>query len=419
MRARRNVTRREFLAAGGGAALGLTLAGRAAAQGREDVRVGVIYPLSGPVANIGQTCKKGIELAADEINEGGGIKALGGSRLRLFWGDSQSKPDVGVSEAQRLLGREKVQILLGSYQSDVTLAIARVTEQVGIPYVVAIAVADKLTEQGYQWVFRINVKGTWIGRDFVKAATELLREAGIPVKTVGILYVNNDYGQSTAKGFREVLKALAPQWNLAADISYGYQTPNVDTEVARMKAANPDLLFNVGYSADEILVARVMEKLRFVPKAYFLSGGASEPAYVKDLGKKAKGFFESGSWNPQLVKAGVSQKYKARFNEDLSYYSAFTYTALHVAAQALEVAKSTQPAALQKALRETAFDGPWNGTPARPIKFDAGGQNVNATRIASQFLEVDGVVRGVPVWPKTVAERKPALPLEDFESKQR
>ena len=415
----KKVTRREFLAAGGGAALGLALGGRAEGQGREDVRVGVIYPLSGPVASIGQTCKKGVELAADEINEAGGIKALGGARLRLVWGDSQSKPDVGVSEAQRLLGREKVQALVGSYQSDVTLAIARVTEQVGIPYISAIAVADKLTEQGYKWVFRINVKGTWIGRDFVKAAMDLLGEAQIPVKTVAILYVNNDYGQSTAKGFREVLKSLAPQWNLAADMSYGYQAPNVDTEVARVKAANPDVLFNVGYSADEILVARVMEKLRFVPKAYFLSGGASEPAYVRDLGKKAKGFFESGSWNPQLVKAGVSQKYKARFHEDLSYYSAFTYSALHVVAQALEAAKSTQPAALQKALRETAFDGPWNGTPARPIKFDEAGQNVNATRIASQFTEIDGAVRGIPVWPKAVAERKAQLPLEDFDSKQK
>jgi len=140
---------------------------------------------------------------------------------------------------------------------------------------------------------------------------------------------------------------------------------------------------------------------------------------VRDLGKKAKGFFESGSWNPQLVKAGVSQKYKARFHEDLSYYSAFTYSALHVVAQALEAAKSTQPAALQKALRETAFDGPWNGTPARPIKFDEAGQNVNATRIASQFTEVEGAVRGIPVWPKAVAERKAQLPLEDFETKQK
>ena len=88
-------------------------------------------------------------------------------------------------------------------------------------------------------------------------------------------------------------------------------------------------------------------------------------------------------------------------------------------AQALEVAKSTQPAALRKALRETAFDGPWNGTPARPIKFDGAGQNLNATRITSQFVEVEGVVRSVPVWPKAVAERRAVLPLQDFESKQR
>lgn len=413
------ITRRHFVAAAGGTALAAALPGWAVGQARQEVRVGALYPLSGPLANIGQTCKKGVELAADEINEAGGIKALGGARLRLVWGDSQSKPDVGVSEVQRLLGREKAQVLVGSYQSDVSLAVARVAEQAGIPYVIPIAVADKITEQGYRWVFRMNVKGTWIGRDFVKAAIDLMGEANLPVKGVGILYVNNDYGQSTAKGFREVLKSLAPRWALVGDISYGYQAPNVDAEVARMKAANPDVLFNVGYSADEILVARVMEKLRFVPKAYFLSGGASEPAYVRELGKKAKGFFESGSWNPQLVKAGVSQRYRARFSEDLSYYSAFTYTGVHVVAQALEVARSTQPAALQKALRETPFDGPWNGTPARPIKFDEAGQNVNATRIASQFVEMEGAVRSVPVWPRAVAERKALLPLQDFDTKQK
>ena len=407
----------------GGVCCGLTVLGlilmlcapMTNAKAVEDVKIGVIYPLSGSVASIGETCKQGVEFAVKEINQKGGIQALGGAKLKVVWGDTQSKSDIGVSETQRQINQGKVDILLGSYQSSVTMPESRVAEQAGIPFVSPISVADKITERGFKWIFRMNVKGSWIGRDFIKAAQDLAKQTNTPVTKVAVLYVNNSYGQSTAKGFKKFLGTLAPEWKLVSEISYPKDTSNLDSEISRIKNAAPDFLFSVGYVTDGLIIARTMEKFKFNPKAYFISGSASDPSYVENLKNKAKYFFEAGAWNPQLVDSGVADQFKKQMGKDISYYSSYTYTAVNLIARALEIAGSKDPQAFRSALLKNTFDGPWNATTAHPIQFDESGQNINASRVTGQFFEVEGRVKAVPVWPKAVKRGDAVLPAPDFE----
>ncbi|MDZ7579745.1 MAG: ABC transporter substrate-binding protein [Deltaproteobacteria bacterium] len=132
----------------------------------EVVRVGNIIPLSGPSASVGQQGQNAREMAVEEINAAGGIQSLGGAKLEMFYADSESKPEKGVAEAERMINTEKVQRPDRLLEfSAVTYPTTAVAERYGIPFVVPVSVADKITEQGFKTVFRIAAKDTWWTRD--------------------------------------------------------------------------------------------------------------------------------------------------------------------------------------------------------------------------------------------------------------
>lgn len=119
----------------------------------DEVRIGIVVPLSGIGATVGTQMKTGATIAIDEINAKGGIKALGGAKLRLIAGDSQGKPDVGASETERLIQRENVHVMIGSYQSATTIVTTEVAERYKTPWVVLASVSDRITGRGFKYVF--------------------------------------------------------------------------------------------------------------------------------------------------------------------------------------------------------------------------------------------------------------------------
>src|SRR5262245_7858581 len=118
-----DVPRRTFLttagAAAGVAVLGFPLPLRAQAPA---FKIGVVHPVTGPLAEPGQACRLGAQMAADAINAAGGIKSMGGAKLELILGDTQSKPDVGRTEAERVIN-QGAQMLMGSFDSGSTAAL--------------------------------------------------------------------------------------------------------------------------------------------------------------------------------------------------------------------------------------------------------------------------------------------------------
>ena len=129
------------------------LASATTAFAAEPIKVGVILPLSGPTATIGQYAREGIEFIVDRVNANGGIKSLGGAKIVLVIADSRGQPETGMSEAERLILREKVVALMGCFQSGVTLTATTVAEKYGVPFVVVLATADQITERGYKLSF--------------------------------------------------------------------------------------------------------------------------------------------------------------------------------------------------------------------------------------------------------------------------
>ena len=171
----------------------------------DTVKIGNIEPMSGPSATLGKQGKAAREMAVEEINAAGGIKSLGGAKLELIYADSESKPEKGVAEAERLINTEKVHVLTGCWNSAVTYPTTAVAERYGIPFVVPVSVSDKITDQGFKNVFRIAAKDSWWTKDQFTFLKDMQAEFGTKVETLAFVYENGDWG----KGFATQWKKLA------------------------------------------------------------------------------------------------------------------------------------------------------------------------------------------------------------------
>ena len=112
------------------------------------IKIGVLMPFSGTSARMGEVGRMGIDLAIEEINAAGGIASMGGAKLQAVYADSQSDATVGVTETEKLINVEKVDMLLGSFNSAVTLPCSAVAEKNQLPWIVNSATSDAITEQG-------------------------------------------------------------------------------------------------------------------------------------------------------------------------------------------------------------------------------------------------------------------------------
>ncbi|MCX5917004.1 MAG: ABC transporter substrate-binding protein, partial [Deltaproteobacteria bacterium] len=141
------------------------LFGAVLAEAQDVIRIGSIYPLTGAIASSGLRSKHAVETAIDVINNKydfdipfartQGIPNLKGAKLQVIWGDSQASPEVGKTEAERLINQEKVPLLLGAYQSSVSKSASFVAERFKIPFVCAESSSAALTERGLKYFFRI------------------------------------------------------------------------------------------------------------------------------------------------------------------------------------------------------------------------------------------------------------------------
>jgi ABC-type branched-subunit amino acid transport system substrate-binding protein len=190
-------------------------------------------------------------MAADTINAAGGIKSMGGMKLELLLGDTQTKPDVGRTEAERVVN-QGAQMLMGSFDSGSTAAMVPVAQQRHVPFLVDIAAADPITanvakavkdgQQKLQYVYRNFPTGSTFGRKAVQYFSEIFQDAGASPKRVVLMYCNDLFGQNSAKGFQAAHAAAKPSWDIVEVIPWPEPPQDLSTEVSRAKAARPDVI---------------------------------------------------------------------------------------------------------------------------------------------------------------------------------
>src|SRR5262245_18057170 len=276
------LTRRRVLA--GAAATTSLLAAPAIVRGQgAPLKAGVLLPRSGAQAGIGQDCWRGVEIAPAIL------KDLKLPDLSVMNDDTETNVELSRSLAEKLIS-DGAQILVGVFDSGQSSAIAQVAEQKGIPFVINIAAAPPITEQGYKFVFRNFPTAPMILGDAFANQKEMFESTGTAPKSVVFMHVNDTFGTSMAQGIGNVLPRFNMPYKIAETISYDPTARDLSVEVAKAKATGAEALLLVSRLNDAILLTRELIKQRWSPMAVLSMGpGWYEDQYIKTLGKLSDG----------------------------------------------------------------------------------------------------------------------------------
>jgi branched-chain amino acid transport system substrate-binding protein len=377
----------------------------------KEIKVGLLVPLTGRAATIGQEIRDATFLAVDDVNEAGGIKSLGNAKIKLIVADTGGKPEVGMSETERLIKNENVNAIIGAYSSGVTFACTQISEKYKVPHFVSISVADKITERGFKYVFRLSFKASWNANANLEFANWMGEKTGIKAKKVVFLYEDSLWGQSTVKLWRK--KAADFGFEVVGDFSHPKNLMDVTGTVSKIKAVNPDIVFQIGLTSDAILITRTMRDNDVYPKiARICSGGGhSDPKYAEAVGKLADNEFLNLMWSPLMSHPRIkdtNERHKKRFGYDMLDFSGFAYTATWVLVDAINRAGSTENEKIREALSKTELDISSPGILlAFPIKFDETGQAPAEGCFAQRLKGKQEIV-----YPENAATAKPIWPVK-------
>jgi branched-chain amino acid transport system substrate-binding protein len=405
--------RRQFskTVAAAGVATALSPFGIVRAQAQK-LKVGVLLPRSGFQSFIGQSCQKGADLAP------GVIKEMLGVDIELMNADTETNVDTARTRAERLI-QEGAHVLVGPFDSGAAAAIAQVAEQRGVPFVINIAAAPQITEQGYKFVFRnFQTAGDIVGNG-LSLIGDLFRATNAVPRSAVFMHVNDTFGQAMAKGIGALLpRQTQLPFKIVDTIAYDPAAKDLTVEVSKAKATKADFLLLVCRLNDSIILRREMAKQRWNPMGVISPGspGMYEEQFYKSLGKLSEHCISNVPWyNPAaaLTKTVERAFLKQNPKDKLVFHGlnvGFTFEALLIAADAFKRSRSTNPRELAEAIRQTNIASKM--TLGAPIKFNAKGQVEGIGSACVQNLNLTPTV----VLPAAAATAKPVFPVPGYQA---
>jgi branched-chain amino acid transport system substrate-binding protein len=413
---RNRFTRRHVgkAALAGAAILGapLPLRHALAQSGPANLKVALLLPTSGVQAQIGQACKRGADVANAVLAD---MKMP--AKLEIMNYDTETKPDVARTQAEKAI-EAGAHVLVGAFDSGQTIAIAQVAEQRGVPFVVNIAAAPQITEQGYKFVVRNFPTAPMLITGAFELHKEIFQASGTTPKTAVLMSINDTFGTAMMGGIKAMFPKLNMPYQLVDIISYDPAAKDLSVEVAKAKATKADMLMPVCRLNDAKLMIQELVKQRWEPMAVMNPGspGLYEQDFLKTMGKYGEFHISNVPWlDPKsAMTQSLEKQHAAKFPKDqLDLNGGFTFEAMLIAAQAWLDAKSTKPDALMEALRKIKIDH--HVMVGGPIQFDAKGQNVSIKAAAVQNLHRKPTV----VMPKASAAAELVFPEPGWNDKRR
>lgn len=259
------------------------------AHAADPLKIGVLFPLSGPMALIGNEAYQAAEVARDIINERGGVL---GRKVEFAVADAPD-PKSANAEATRLIIREKVPLIAGSYASSLSLAASEVAEREGVLYWETVAVADKITRRNYQNIVRTTFNASMMGETAADFAKELAAKLGKEPKALRVAVISEDseFGQSVGDAAAARVKALG--LNLVANEHYSRTVTDLSSLVLKLKSTEPDVMIATSYLNDGVLFWRQARELDLDVGAMIGVGtGYALPDFLTATGKNAEGIFD-------------------------------------------------------------------------------------------------------------------------------
>src|SRR3989454_599146 len=310
------------------------------------VKLGVLHPVSGALSYSGQQGRLGAQIAIDEINATGGIKALNGAKIEPVLGDAQSTPEGGTAEVEKM-NSAGVAAIVGGYGSSICLAASQAAARYDLPYMVDVGVADGIVTRGLKNTFRFGPGFGVIAKTALDNLTTINESAGKPAKTVMIVHEDSLFGSGLAKLLNDQLPARGFQ--VLETIPHPTPTRDFNNVVLKIKAQNPDLVVPADYYNEYVLLARTMQQQRVQPKGIYsvLGGAASSYKFVKEFPEAANYIMDCNHWfDPRNAKALELKKKVEAQGQFYTYEVYMNYSCILLVADAIARAASADRAKL-------------------------------------------------------------------------
>lgn len=374
------------------------------------IEIGALYPRSGSLALLGEESWRGAEIARQERNKRGGIA---GREIVFVEGDC-SDVAAARSEAERLIEQKKVGAIIGSYSSSRSMAATEVAARKNVLYFELGAIANDITNRGYQTIWRTNPTAqdfslsqvdfitNWVAPQMGKAPADI---------RVSIAHEDSDYGTSVAASFKELAETVGIK--VVSIEPYAATSSDLSSVIFRLRKAEPDLIIAVSYAQDAILLSRQAYEFKLKTPFFGTGGGHSLKSFQEALGNETEGVL-----NVDFTQYEVDQSFTPGLQEFLALYkeifkeepksghSLANYMGAKVVFDILEkTGGSFDPGKVREVAMAVDIKAGSTAT-GWGVKFDDKGQNVRAKPLITEW-------RGgklVTVWPEGAALMPPVLP---------
>jgi branched-chain amino acid transport system substrate-binding protein len=386
----------------------------------DSVKIGVLMPLTGNAGAAGQASKAAIEVAADIVNNahpelgniplaaGAGLPHLAGAKLEVVFVDHQGNPSLAQQLATRLVTEDKVNALMGAYQSSCTFTATPVAERYGIPFMVGDSTALNITSRGFKYVFRATPIATDFARTYMRFFADMKKESKA-IDSIAIVNENTDYGTSVG----DAIEAEAKKGNVpvAIRIPYSASSTDVSAQVLQLKDKKPDVTIFISYTADSILYIRTLKNFDYKPAMVLGDdSGFSDPSFIPAIADIGQGLMNRSAWDigkPSSTTYKINEMYKAKTGRDLDDTSGRNMQAFLALAEAIDRAGSTDPDKIRDALAKTDLNPDQLMMGYQGIKYDQTGQNILAS---TYLIQLHGNKYEL-VWPEKTATSKLQWPM--------
>lgn len=326
-----------------------TVEGRA----QDAIKIGVVTPLSGTYAAVGQPVRWGLELAAEEINAAGGINKR---PVALLFEDEEANPAVAVQKAERLFQSEKVDFLTGMVNSGSTLAVGQLAERNNKLASTTVSFADSITgEKCSPNLFRFNARAeqqsfaltNWLGKEKPKAK---------------VFAIGPDYemGRSSVSAF----KAGAERNKVAVvgEVFAPLDSKDYSQYLGQVRAARPDTIYTSVAGNDTVRLLTQLEEFGILRSTSIVgSSGTITSQNIKAVGKAAEGYITGTAYSPKIdtpENKKFLEAYRAKFKADPDLFAADSYSLMYAYKAAVEKAGSTETDKVRDALRGLTWSSP-------------------------------------------------------------
>jgi len=385
-------------------------------EAQPPIRIGASISQTGAYALLGQNQLRGYQLCVKYTNEKAGVL---GRRLELIAEDDGSQPAAAARIYEKLITQSKVEAVIGPYSSPITEAVADVTEKHRMPMVAPGAATSAIFRKGRKFIFMVPSRAEVFFEGLIDMAARL------GLKTVALTHEDSLFPKATAQGALELAKKRGLSVVLVE--TYPRGTTDFSAILAKVRAANPDVLAAATYFEDAVAIAHQLKAANVNPRMFGVTVGGDLPKFYEVLGRSAEFVYGAAAWQLELMallRGGelvpVARRYPGarEFVEshrkefpgaELSYHSAAGYGGCQVLVEAIRRAGSLDGDKVRAAILNLTLNTVYGG-----FKVDRDGIQTAHTMLMFQWQDGKKVI----VWPDELAPGKPRFPTPPWSQRQ-